>query len=152
MYEKMNTEGHAKDRDLPQETITLSQIREQTNIQKPQHWKPIQVYLCFLLLLNMHVWIIISGCTFACMHMFLCASLWETCWVSPPSSRAYQIQVEQIKARRSCFHIREAALPCGLISFIYTVEYRNTHTHAHEIHKGQQHACANKNVHNTRTS
>lgn len=127
MHENMNAERHAKDRFATGDQSCPIRWEKKNDILKPPRWKSFRVYLYFLILLYMRV-CIISGCTFACMCKFLCVSLWETCWVSPPRSWAYQIQAEQIKARRSCFHIREAALPCGLISFIYTVGW-DTHTH-----------------------
>lgn len=147
------TEGNARHRIMP---FVLSQIRAQKQNSAGLAWGVFgSISYCMHAFACMHT-CSIFGCTFACMHMFLCVSLWEPrckCEFLPPGLQAYQIQAEQIKARRSsCFHIREAALPCGLISFTHTVECRNTHIHTHERHKGRQHACTNKNVHNACTS
>lgn len=68
-----------------------------------------------------------------CMHMHVTVGASLQVWAPPtPFPQAYQIQAEQIKARRSgCFHIRGAALLCGLISFMHTVKCRSARAHTH---------------------
>lgn len=77
---------------------------------------------CFLHSANVWLHISIHACVFI-------RSRWETpaservseCLSQP---RRFQIWAHQIKASHSSFHIRDAALPCGLICFIYAVVQR----------------------------
>lgn len=74
---------------------------------------------CFLHSANVWLHISIHACVFI-------RSWWETQRVSECLSqpRCFQIWANQIKASHSSFHIRDAALPCGLIYFIYAVVQR----------------------------